>query len=71
MIRNGLKKIAVWHGKYFLAPFPFLNFIFGRLVCLIFCSVLISGASQVNFIPKELRKILKIKLKRNFTNNVP
>ena len=58
LIKNRLKKIAVWHRKYCDAPFLFLIFYSGGLLFLIFCSVLISGALQVNFIPKKLRKVL-------------
>ena len=50
------KKVAVWHRKYSHASFLFLIFISGGSLFLIFGSVFISGALQVNFIPKELRK---------------
>ena len=39
--------------------FCFLYFIPGGLLPLIFCSVLISGALQLNFIPTELMKVFE------------
>ena len=43
----------------------------GGLMFLIFCSVLISVSLQVNLILKILGKFSEIKLKRNFTKNIP
>ena len=59
LIKIPSKKLQCGTESTPMLHFCFLCFILGGLLFLIFCSVLISGPLQVNFIPKELGKVFK------------